>query len=293
MENGKDILNRLKYAEEHFACEYNITGKNAILGYEELEPGQLLTWEKQKYSSLVFTLSGDVTVTTEKTLYSHVRPKHFFFVAPGSSLTVAARRQPVRILHCKFNRNLALCNQYMLRELAAHLPDVWNYRMPVYPLCRVLYNELEAAYGMMKEKLMCLHYQQIKVDIIFITLRAFYSKEELALLFAPILGKERSFKESVLYLATEVDNIKEMAFRMNMSPSSLKLKFREVFGTSIGSWLLEQKKSGLYRELVMTDIPLDDLADKYRITVNYLSTFCKRHFGRTPTELRQSTSTPE
>lgn len=288
MENGKDTLNRVKYAEEHSACEYNIAGKNATFGYEELEPGQLLVWEKQKCSSLVFILSGDVNAKAGNTPLSRVKPKRFFFVPPGNALSMTARKRLVRMAYCRFNTDLALCNQYMLRQLAAHLPEVWSYRMQTYPLCNSLYNELEAAFRMMKEELMCLHYQQIKVDTIFITLRAFYSKEDLALLFAPILGKERGFKESVLYFAAEVDSTKEMASRMNMSCSSLKRKFRETFGTSVGGWLLEQKKSRLYNDLVMTNIPLDELADKYRHTVSYLSAFCKRHFGHSPTELRQS-----
>lgn len=287
MENGKDTLNRVKHAEEHFACEYNIAGKNATFGYGELEPGRLLAWEKQKRSSLVFILSGDVDARAGNAPLSHVRPKRFFFVPPGNALSMTAGRHPVRMAYCRFNTDLALCNRYMLRELAAHLPEVWSYRMQTYPLCKSLYNELEAAFGMMKEELMCLHYQQVKTDLIFMTLRYFYTREELALLFAPILGKERGFKESVLYLATEVDSVKDLASGMNMSCSSLKRKFRETFGTSVGSWLLEQKKSRLYNDLVTTNIPLDELAAKYGLSAGYLGAFCKRHFGHSPAELRR------
>ena len=36
----------------------------------------------------------------------------------------------------------------------------------------------------------------------------------------------------------------------------------------------------------MTDMTVVELADKYGFSVNYLTSFCKEHFGNTPTELR-------
>ncbi len=37
---------------------------------------------------------------------------------------------------------------------------------------------------------------------------------------------------------------------------------------------------------MMTDLTVAELADKYKYTANYLTTFCKEHFGKSPTELR-------
>lgn len=36
----------------------------------------------------------------------------------------------------------------------------------------------------------------------------------------------------------------------------------------------------------MTNMSIAELAEKYNFTVNYLTTFCKEHFGKSPTELR-------
>ena len=37
----------------------------------------------------------------------------------------------------------------------------------------------------------------------------------------------------------------------------------------------------------MTSMTVAELADKYRFTVNYMTTFCRHHFGKSPTELRK------
>lgn len=36
----------------------------------------------------------------------------------------------------------------------------------------------------------------------------------------------------------------------------------------------------------MTNMSITELADKYRFTVNYMTTFCKKRFGKSPTDLR-------
>ena len=36
----------------------------------------------------------------------------------------------------------------------------------------------------------------------------------------------------------------------------------------------------------MTNITITELAYKYNFTVNYMTAFCREHFGKSPTQLR-------
>lgn len=107
-------------------------------------------------------------------------------------------------------------------------------------------------------------------------LRAFYNKEHLAALFAPILGVDNDFKNRVLQFYPHIETAQELIDKLNMSPTVFKRKFRESFGESARQWLIQKKKENLFRDIVMTHIPIIELADKYNFTVNYMTTFCKK-----------------
>ena len=71
-----------------------------------------------------------------------------------------------------------------------------------------------------------------------------------------------------------------------MSPIACKRKFRETFGISARQWLIRKKEQKLIRDILMTNISIAELAEKYKFTANYMTTFCRKRFGKSPTELR-------
>ena len=45
-------------------------------------------------------------------------------------------------------------------------------------------------------------------------------------------------------------------------------------------------KEKLFRDILMTNMSISELAEKYKFTTNYITTFCRKHFGKSPKELR-------
>ena len=101
--------------------------------------------------------------------------------------------------------------------------------------------------------------------MLFIELRGFYQKEDLARFFAPILGTDNDFKENVLRIYPQVETAQELIDRLNMSPSAFKRKFRETFGISARQWLIRKKEQKLIRDILMTNISIAELAEKIQI----------------------------
>lgn len=79
--------------------------------------------------------------------------------------------------------------------------------------------------------------------------------------------------------------------KLNMSPTVFKRKFQDSFGNTPRQWLIQKKKEKLFRDIVMSDLTISELAEKYKFTVNYITTFCREHFGKTPTQLRSEWNT--
>ena len=99
-------------------------------------------------------------------------------------------------------------------------------------------------------------------------------------------GTDNDFKENVLQIYPQVETAQELIDRLNMSPSAFKRKFRETFGISARQWLIRKKEQKLIRDILMTNISIAELAEKYKFTANYMTTFCRKRFGKSPTELR-------
>lgn len=289
MESRQNMMTGLKYTKEHLICENYVTGEQAILEIIEVDADKHLVWEDMERSALIFVLSGQIEISTYGLVWHHVHERQMFFVNAGDSFygkSVAG----TSLLRCSFGGDMALCNRFSIAQLHQFVSPSSSRssnEIPLLPIHELLFKELETTKQVMQTGMSCIHFQRIKKEILFIELRGFYQKEELARLFSPIIGMDYDFKHRVMQVSTQVKTAKELIDKLNMSPTSFKRKFQESFGTSARQWLIQKKKDSLLRDLLLTDVPVMELADKYNFTTNYITTFCQQHFGKSPTALRQ------
>ena len=284
----QDTSKGLRYRKEHLECEHYVTNEQAIWGVWQLKAGRLFVKENLKRPTLAFVLEGELNISTARAIDKKVVAGEMFLVPTGDNFYGRAVRNSL-FMRCSFTRDIALCNRFSIERLRdCMLPEQLECGaeialLPIHPL---LSKELEITRQVLQTGLWCLHYQRIKLEILFIELRGLYPREDLAALFAPILGEDNDFKDRVLRVYPEVNTARELTEKLNMSPTGFKRKFQKTFGTSAKQWLIQKKKEKLLRDILMTNIPMSELAEKYKFTVNYLTTFCKEHFGKSPTELR-------
>ena len=126
-----------------------------------------------------------------------------------------------------------------------------------------------------------------KMQELFILLRAYYNREELATFFYPLIGKNRDFKDFVYEHYLKVDSLNEFAALANTSVDTFKRRFKETFGEPAHKWITGRKAEHVYRDIALGILSFADIAEKYRFSsVSYLTTFCKQHLGKTPQQLR-------
>ena len=219
----------------------------------------------------------------------------------------------VTLISCSFTRDMALFNRFFIERLENYTKLVkkgQDEAVFLLPIRQQLYDELEIIWNEMhidqvniyrqqlkkelvntfvslgKVDLLLYYFQQLKKELLFIELFGLYDDQELARFFAPILSADSGFKDRVLRNYHCVNTAKELASKLNMSPTAFKQKFNDAFGLPAKQWMILKKKEKIFRDIVMTDIPISELADKYKYTINYMTTFCKKHFGQSPTKLR-------
>lgn len=284
----QSMSNDLKQTKEHPIYKDYASEERAILKAIDLKAGKHFTMEKLEHPTLVFLLSGEMILSMPPVVGQKVNGRQLFLAPTGSNF-YGETITDLSIFICSFDRNMDLRNRFPIEQLQKHVkPDTQreNKQLTLLPIHDLLFRELEVTRESVYAGLSCMHYQHFKKEIIFIKLRTFYDKERLAALFAPILGLDNDFKDRVLRLYSQIETAQELMDRLNMSPTVFKRKFRESFGNSARQWLIQKKKENVFRDIVMTHITIAELADKYRFTVNYMTTFCQKHFGKSPTQLR-------
>ena len=288
MEPEYNIPNELKCKNELFAC-----GKSCMIGeplWESvlIKSGNYLIREELKRSMIVFILYGEIDVSTGGVINKRIEKGQMFLIPAGDNFHGKAVSDTL-IMRCSFTLDMSLQNRFafeQLRQYASLACRKKKHEISLLPINNLLFKELEITLEIMQTGLSCIHYHYIKKEALVIVLRHFYSKEDLVRLFAPVLGSDNDFKNQVLQTYSQVETAQELTEKLNMSPSAFKRKFKETFGISARQWLIRKKEQKVLRDILMTNMPIIELADRYNYTVNYMTAFCRKRFGKTPTELR-------
>lgn len=278
----------LQYVDEHVSC-YNYTSvANKIFQIVTAVAGHELQRVLQDYTILAAVIDGEVEVTCGRYVNRRVKAGHMFLL-PMHSIVHACAVTDCTVLMCTFSNEIKLCSSYTLKKLNDILSEDSVYDFNILKFTDELSKYFNLLVHCLKQGLGCIHYHQIKREELFLYLRAYYKKEELALFFMPVNSVRSGFKEMVLSHYSHIRNVGELAGFANMSVSAFNRIFKEEFGESASSWMKQRKAEMVKRDLMMSDLTFSEIADKYNFSSTaYLVSFCKQNFGVTPKELRGS-----
>lgn len=280
--------NNMKYVEEHLTCK-NYAIDSHIIEIKYVKKNEYFNYKNTQYHILCFLIEGCIIIKNDMGNYSIIESGKMFMISKSDSLWGKIKYNAT-ILMCYIDATLALCNEYTIKKLINYMPNGkvsgFEKSQTILPINDLLLKELNVTIAAMQTGLLCLHYQKIKRDIFLLYLRGFYTKEELADLFKPIIGEEFDFKQSILSMYTYTINVQELINISGLPPTSFNRKFLKAFGLPPGKWLLEKKKNDILKYLIMTDMPIKEIASKFGFTQNYFYKFCRQYMGDSPAELR-------
>lgn len=276
------MLNRSNYRNDQRASGNTLPGEVPILGLTHVKADQSIAQEKVERLTLLFVLSGNLYFSTAGIENQPVDEGHMFLVLAGDNFYMRAITE-VTLLRCA----PPLETLYKrMADIVSDSPSQERKRIPVLPLQALLLRELHTIQEMMRAGILSPYVQRLKTELVLSVLRELYAKGELAAFFTQAFTGDHEFKAQVLKVYSNADSVKELAYKMNISISTLKRKFQSAFGMSVKQWLIQKRKERLLHDITQTKMSIAELAEKYKLTGNYLSTFCREHFGKSPTELR-------
>lgn len=258
-----------------------------------LAKDELLRRDHTDYSILVFVLKGTVRVSTSVYVKDNVENGNMFVVHEHDYICVRGGVESV-LLFCYFDSSMALCNGLSLRPATEKSSSaiisgtLTENHIPVLPIRNILMMELAVTQNEMDGSLFGGRFFEYKRYVILLVIRAVYSNEDLLYLFRIEPGDIFEFRELFFKYYNFDMNVKELAVMMNIPRATFNRKFKRAFGLPAGEWLNLKRKSNVLMDLKTTDMTVKEIADKYKLSPNYLTSFCKKYLGDTPLNIRET-----
>ena len=282
---------KLLYVDEHLEC-YNYR--------EEDKSDARLEYFKNKsevisdlfVTEIVFVLEGGISISYERFKNETVKAGNMLLIPTGTRF-VAVTESETRLLIFRVRSSIQFCEGFGLEQLfAEHYPEddgfhtlEFNVRVDAY---------LNSFIPLLEDGVMCCRYHEIKIEELFLLLRAYYPKEDLAMFFRPMLSAEAEFSNFVLKHYRNVNSVQEFAALAHYSQSGFEKHFRKVFGVSPAFWLRKKKAGNLYQDLINSDKSIKQLCSEYGFSSHAnMCDFCNRHFQSTPSQIRDKKNKPK
>jgi len=272
------------YLDEHLSCssyisDYTIGFKNCIV-----KEGDFFVPANKECHCLFFLINGNVELFYNSRTFS-LKKDTVWFIPMSSDYKIYANSDTNVVINY-FNKPIDLCEKTALESLSV-LVDQKSHT-PMLKMNNPLKKFFSTMIFYLNEGAYCKHFHEIKQKELFYLLRYFYTKKEIAGLFAPMISKNLDFKNIVLANYLHVSSIKELAQICNYSLSSFNRTFKKNFQDNPYIWLQNQKVKYIIGRLSDKNIPFGQIIDEFRFSSpSHFTIFCKKHLNLTPSQFRK------
>jgi AraC-like DNA-binding protein len=272
------------YLNEHKTCSNYISDYNIGFKICQIKQDEFIVPLNKEHHCLFFLISGHVDLFYGS---QNLRLKKdtAWFVPMSSDCKIQALTDSVIIMNY-FNKPVDLCEKAALESLSSMLDQ-----KPLTPTLRMnkpLKRFFTSLTFYINEGVYCLHFHEIKQKELLHILRFFYTKKEIAGLFAPIISRNLDFKNIVLANYLQASSVKELAQMCNYSLSSFNRVFKKNFSENPYLWLQSQKIKYIAGRLADKNIPFSQIIDEFRFSSpSHFTIFCKKHLKLTPSQFRK------
>jgi len=277
----------LLYSSDHQKCVRYASPGTAIFRSVRSKEKNSLHSRDMTSSVIVFVLEGELVIDCGIYKGMLVPAGHFAFLPKGSRINAYAQENTL-VLRCIVDNNMRLCDRHALGDLITKV-DIASivYDYSILPVRKRLNDFLFLMVDCLNDGLNCLRYHQSKREELFLLLQAYYTREELAGFFYPILCNEMEFKDLVLSNYRKAKDLQELAALVNMSLVTFNRHFKKAFFMSAAQWMEEQRAGDILHEIQMSHKTFCEISLEYNFSSpSYFTAFCRRKFGKSPKQIR-------
>ena len=280
----------MKKSEQRLTREVYEDGRPSLFYVLRIRKGEHFSRDRVCYSLLAFVLEGEVEMSMGVYVKEFACEGQMLVVHKGDNGYAKGLKDAV-ILLCSFDSSMALCNGLSLGNATEDCKEPTpeerlSQGLPRLEIKSMLMTELKLIQHEVESNLLGYRFMEFKRYIIVYMLRTLYNREELFYMFRCVRNDDFDFRDKVLHFYTCDINAQELCAKMEMSTATFNRRFKRAFGMSCGEWLNSKLQVQVLMDLKTTDLSVKEIAEKYNLTLNYLTDFCKRFLGDVPVNLR-------
>lgn len=251
---------------------------------------QFKQWETLSFSTeaghVLFILEGEIKIENIKD--SYVRGvNQMVLLGYNQEYHITALTKGTMLV-LNFTTHYHVCIN-ISAEKVWHTIKTLTYKFNTLEMVPPMQHFVESVIFYLDHGIYCDYLQESKVVEIFIIYRFFYTSDEVAHFFYPILYKDLSFDTLVRTNYDQAKTVQELADLCGYSLSKFKKIFPRHFGISPYQWMQQQKISKIKESLFDKTIPIKSIAYEFGfVDQSHLTAFCKRYLNSTPAQIRNN-----
>lgn len=285
----------LLYLEEHTSCSGYVSALNTGFRFIDLKQGDELTYnEEKRFNILIFLTKGRASI---------LRDDKTFVMKEGNICLCDTQyyanfslkaEQDCQIAVHYFDIPLEFCQKLALESLYQYItekesnPDEIKF-LPIHK--NIADSFLPPLKLLMESGARCKHLLELKHQELFFFFRFFYTKQQLADFFHPLLSPSLDFRQVVLANYRNAVTIKQLAELCHYSDAAFKAEFLKNFGETPYSWFSRQRLAAIEAKLKDKNIPFSAIIEDFNFSSPaHFTTYCKKNLGKTPKDWRREFS---
>ncbi|MGL4327616.1 MAG: helix-turn-helix domain-containing protein [Tannerellaceae bacterium] len=276
----------LMYVDEHVSCSHYLTDIRSGFSVKNVVEDVEIKTERLDSNYIIFILEGRVSIACNEHTLQDMKKGEMILLPKSSHVYGKIDAQSSFVIYI-FDHISHLCNKYALQNLSSYTMNI-SYSFKSFPIVREIAQFLDMLKSCLESGLSCTFFHEIKSSEILLLFRAFYSKEDLAHFFYPLVGSSMDFKTSVLTKYRDAKTVEDLSLLLGYGLSNFKKKFKEEFDESAYQWMLKQKSKHIQYKLSFAEVDFASIIEEFGFSSPaHFNRFCKTQYGKTPSELRE------
>lgn len=281
--NRKDIVD----LDRHLNCHHYGCALRCPLRSYHLKKGEELTIDSEKHFMFVFVEARSSSYSYRDETERHAcRGDFFLFLGTQRTVTIYGEGKDTTVHTFFFSKPTQLCDNYAISQLKDKAPTSSHVfiSLPTHESIKMV---LDSMLYMHNHQLNCINIYESKLKELFFYLGAFYEREQVAWLLAPLLHQEIDFKEFVVQNFLRAKTVQDLADQRGMPVRVFKKKFQESFNMPPYTWMLQEKAKYIDLQLADAAVPFSEIIKEFGFSSpSHFTVFCRRQYDMTPTQRR-------
>lgn len=264
----------------------SIPNSDCSFKYIEISKGTSLPMWGVEQHALLFVLEGQMKISLQDKVIEV--PERQFVMIPKQREWKGMAMMHSRLIILLFNMVDNVWTKPKIKSLLDAAGNKNNENYPLLPIRVPLTTFLDLMVIYTEEKDIDRSFYASKENELLSILYTFYTTEELAPMFYPLLTTNLDFRSFVQANYLKVESVAELADLAGCSQVTLNRKFKEYFNESAYQWMVRNKMVQIQKRLQNPTASLADIAKEFGFySGSELNRFCQRQFGTTALKIRK------